>query len=84
MLSTRSQSRRRFGLGDEAPEGVPPDSLPRLRSDAGVDDNEDACERSPDPAIDRRELILCVCSRILASRSARESHGAMDGEGPPP
>ena len=83
MISTRSLSRRRFGLGDEATEGVPPDSLPRLRSDAGVDDDEDACERSPDPPIDRRELVLRVSSRPLASRSARESHGAMDGEGPP-
>ena len=83
MLSTSSLSRRRFGLGDEAPEMIPRDSPLRPRSDAGVGDHEDASERSPDPPIDRRELVLRVTTRPLASRFARESRGAMDGAGPP-
>lgn len=83
-----SSHRWRFALGDEAPERIPRGDRPRLRPDAGVDDNEDACERPPDPpeellwrqSLDRREVILGVVSRLLASRSAAESHGAMDGE----
>ena len=77
MLSTLSLCRPRFGLSDEAPERIPRDSWLRLRTDAGVDDDEDANERAPDPPIDR------VSTRPLASRSARESQCAMDGEGHP-
>ena len=107
VLSTSSLSRRRFGLGDEAPERTPQVCrlrLPCLREIARRD-AEDASERSPDPAIDRRvsEFNLrplrlgCRSARESrdrfglgagvedsASRSARESHGAMDGECPPP
>ena len=86
VLSTSSLSRRRFGLGDEAPERTP--QVCRLRSpclrEIARRDAEDASERSPDPPIDLGELVLRVAARPLASRSARESHGAMDGEGPPP
>ena len=81
MLSTSSLSRRRFGLGDEAPERIPQDSRLRLRSDAGVDDDEDACERSPDPPLIRKEIVLRVFSR--ASRTARESQaGGLGDEAP--
>ena len=83
MLSTPALSRRRFGLGDEGPERIPRDSPLRPRTDAGLGDDEDASERSPDPPIDRRELVLRVTTRPLASRFARESRGAMDGAAPP-
>jgi hypothetical protein len=82
-LATSSLSRRRleFGLGVEAPERTPPE--PRLRLDAGVDDDEDAGERPPesDPPTDRIDLVSRVFPLknliAMASRSAREGHGAI-------
>ena len=61
-------------MGDEEPEEIPQDNRLRLRSDVGIDEEDVACERPPDSPVDRRPL---------AARSARESQGAMDGEGPP-
>ena len=52
----------------------------RLRTDAGVDEGEDVCERLPELPCDRSE----VATRASFSRSARESHGAMGGEDPHP
>ena len=84
VLSTSSGNRRRFffGLAEFlAPLGFPRDSRLRLRSDDGVvDDDEDASERSPDPFMHRRKLVLRVSLALFASLSARESHGAMDSE----
>ena len=76
-VEASSCSRRRFGLGVEAP--ALSTSWLAVR-EADFDDDEDAGERSPDPPLDRREVVLRIFSRLLASRSARDSHGTMNGE----
>ena len=80
MLSTSSLSRRRFGRGDEAPV-LSTSSLSRRRFGLG----DEAPERIPQDSRLRLREPWCACESLVlsTSRSARESHGAMDGERPP-
>ena len=73
--------RRFVALGDEAPVlsicrrfGALGEGAPALAS--GLDDDEDACERSLDldPPLDREGVVPGVFGRPLASRSARDGH----------
>ena len=93
MLSTSSPTEWRFGPRFDSSAKTAMRGPLRSRLVAGVDDDGDASESSPSPllqskvqgleTLDRGEIFLRVCFRLLARRSSREGNGAMDGGSPP-